>query len=98
MNMKKTLAFLCTVLLLLAALPGLAEVGDYPIVTKAETHKVIYDTDNETDWFGDDSFALLLLKAFVRLSHESGTSNYYRYVASIVYTGLSFTTRQVSTP
>lgn len=61
MNMKKTLAFLCTVLLLLAALPGLAEVGDYPIVTKAETHKVIYDTDNETDWFGDDSFALLLL-------------------------------------
>lgn len=38
-----------------------AAVGDYNIVTSAETHKVIYDTDNETDWFGDDSFALLLL-------------------------------------
>lgn len=38
-----------------------AALEDYNIVTSAETHKVIFDTDNETDWFGDDSFALLLL-------------------------------------
>lgn len=38
-----------------------AALEDYNVVTTAETHKVIFDTDNETDWFGDDSFALLLL-------------------------------------
>lgn len=46
---------------ILAATSVSAALGDYNIVTSAETHKVIFDTDNETDWFGDDSFALLLL-------------------------------------
>ena len=59
--MKKLTAFLAIVALLLATVPAMADLSDYQIVTTAETHKVIFDTDNETDWFGDDSFALLLL-------------------------------------
>ena len=58
--MKKLISVLVAVVLF-TAMPAMAELSDYNIVTTAETHKVIFDTDNETDWFGDDSFALLLL-------------------------------------
>jgi len=59
--MKKFLSILCALLMVCSSTAALADLGDYNIVTSAETHKVIFDTDNETDWFGDDSFALLLL-------------------------------------
>ena len=57
--MKKLLALLMTILLLLSAIPALADMADYNIVTKAETHKVILDTD--MGYFGDDTYAMMIL-------------------------------------
>ncbi|MDO4547787.1 MAG: nucleoside hydrolase [Clostridia bacterium] len=58
--MKKLLMLVVCLSMCLACAAS-AELTDYNVVTSAQTHKVIFDTDNETDWFGDDSFALLLL-------------------------------------
>ena len=57
--MKKTLAILLTALLMLSAVSALADMSDYNIVTKADTHKVILDTD--MGYFGDDTYALMIL-------------------------------------
>lgn len=58
---KKICALFLTAVMTVTPITAKADLSDYNIVTKAETNKVIFDTDNETDWFGDDSFALLLL-------------------------------------
>lgn len=58
-EMKKYLALLLVALMLLTAIPAMADISDYNIVTSAETHKVILDTD--MGYFGDDTYALMIL-------------------------------------
>lgn len=57
--MKKFLTLVCILVLALSSQSALAAMEDYNIVTSAETHKVIFDTD--MGYFGDDTYALFIL-------------------------------------
>lgn len=57
--MKKFLTLVCILVLALSSKSALAAMEDYNIVTSAETHKVIFDTD--MGYFGDDTYALFIL-------------------------------------
>ena len=57
--MKKYLTLVCILVLALSSQSALAAMEDYNIVTSAETHKVIFDTD--MGYFGDDTYALFIL-------------------------------------
>lgn len=57
--MKKFLTLVCILVLALSSQSALAAMEDYNIVTSAETHKVIFDT--EMGYFGDDTYALFIL-------------------------------------
>jgi purine nucleosidase len=56
---KKFLTLVCILVLALSSQSALAAMEDYNIVTSAETHKVIFDTD--MGYFGDDTYALFIL-------------------------------------
>ena len=57
--MKKFLTLVCILVLALSSQSALAAMEDYNIVTSAEPHKVIFDTD--MGYFGDDTYALFIL-------------------------------------
>ena len=57
--MKKILTLVCVLVLALSSVSAFAAMEDYNIVTSAETHKVIFDTD--MGYFGDDTYALFIL-------------------------------------
>lgn len=57
--MKKLLALCAVLAMILTSLPALADISDYTIVTSAQTHKVILDTD--MGYFGDDTYAMMIL-------------------------------------
>ena len=57
--MKKILTLVCILVLALSSQTAFAAMEDYNIVTSAETHKVIFDTD--MGYFGDDTYALFIL-------------------------------------
>lgn len=59
MNMKKILAILCALVLIISTTSALADLKDYKVVTSSETTKVILDTD--MGYFGDDTYALMIL-------------------------------------
>ena len=43
--MKKIVALFCALLMVLSSTAALADLSDYNVVTSAETHKVILDTE-----------------------------------------------------
>lgn len=57
--MKRFAICVMVIALMVTTAPALGELSDYKIVTTAETHKVILDTD--MGYFGDDSYALFIL-------------------------------------
>ncbi|MDO4547789.1 MAG: nucleoside hydrolase [Clostridia bacterium] len=57
--MKKILALVFVLALSFSSIGAFASLEDYNIVTSAETHKVIFDTD--MGYFGDDSYAMFIL-------------------------------------
>lgn len=57
--MKKMLSVVFALMLVLVSTTAMADLADYDIVTKAETTKVIFDTD--MGYFGDDTYALFIL-------------------------------------
>lgn len=57
--MKKILALAFALVMALTSVSAFAALEDYKIVTSAETHKVIFDTD--MGYFGDDTYALFIL-------------------------------------
>ncbi|NLB51838.1 MAG: nucleoside hydrolase [Syntrophomonadaceae bacterium] len=58
--MKRTVSILVLVMVLAISVPSMAaDMSKYNIVTSADTHKVIFDTD--MGYFGDDTYAMFIL-------------------------------------
>lgn len=57
--MKKIVALFLVFSMMLGSITAFADLSDYKVVTSADTHKVILDTD--MGYFGDDTYALFIL-------------------------------------
>lgn len=57
--MKRFVSIFVSIMMILGSASAMASVSDYTIVTSAETHKVILDTD--MGYFGDDTYAMMIL-------------------------------------